>query len=786
MAQTATTASLTGSETKEFGPDVAGRRWRAPRFASSKRPTWEELLAAPVRWPQPSRLRRPLEVQAGGKLAEGLGKLGLTSVGDLLEHLPREGREASTIGGLREEEPATIAVQVRSIAARPVRRRGMKPLVQAKVFDRTGTIGATFFNQPWLVQRYKPGTRLVLHGKLTARGTFNVSHHAPGQDLPIERGPAPAPEAAGEVAHYPASEGVSSTQIFALVQAAWAGLADVPEALDAKTRLCEKLPDRASALAAMHGARDAEERERGRQRLAYEELLLTQLSFLRRRSGRREQGGAIKLDRQASLSARWLEQLPFALTEDQRMAIQEIGEDLGREQAMQRLLLGEVGSGKTVVALWAMLRAVEHGHQSALMAPTETLAEQHFATLQRLLGGEQANVTCALLTGSTPARRRADTLGKLASGELSLIVGTHALIEPDVQFAGLAVAIVDEQHRFGVRQRAAFERSGWPAGSAGGPAEAAGGLAEAAGGLAEAAGGLAEAAVAHVLHMTATPIPRTLALVRYGDLDTTMLRELPAGRQAIETRIVAGEEARARAYEHLREQLRAGRQAYVVCPLISDGDDGPAASAESEAAGGEGLRAATAELERLQAGELKDHRLVLLHGGMRPAEKANAMAQFAAGSADVLIATTVIEVGIDVANATVILIENAERFGISQLHQLRGRVGRGEHRSSCLLGTANAGSPRLQALAEHSDGFELAEIDLKLRNEGELIGVRQSGLSQHRVARLPEDLALLERARERALSIVTADPGLRAPEHALLEDALQRAFGAQVVQPIPG
>jgi ATP-dependent DNA helicase RecG len=771
----AATAVLDPSPAKQ---DAAARDRQLPRaFASTSALTEAQLLAAPVRWPRPSRLEQPLDAQAGGKLAEGLNTLGLTSVGALLEHLPREGREASTIGGLREEEPATITVQVRSIAARPVRRRGMKPLVQAKVFDQTGTIAVTFFNQPWLVQRYKPGTTLVLHGKLTPRGTFNVGHHAPGQDLPAERGQ--APEATGEVAHYPASEGVSSTQIFALVQGAWAALADVPESLDAKTRIGEQLPDRASALAAMHGARDAEERESGRQRLAYEELLLTQLSFLRRRASRREEGRAPKLDGEAAFSVRWLEQLPFAPTADQRLAIEAIGQDLAHEQAMQRLLLGEVGSGKTVVALWAMLRAVEHGHQSALMAPTETLAEQHFATLQRLLGGEQANVTCALLTGSTPARRRADTLGKLASGELSLVVGTHALIEPDVQFAALAVAVIDEQHRFGVRQRAAFERSNAPARPADGP-------------FADPADGQARPAAVHVLHMTATPIPRTLALVRYGDLDTTMLRELPAGRQPIETKIVAGEDARARAYEHLREELRAGRQAYVVCPLINDADDGPG-SPGSEAASGDdrseiGQRAATAELERLREGELKDHRLVLLHGGMKPAEKAHAMAQFAAGLADVLVATTVIEVGIDVANATVILIENAERFGISQLHQLRGRVGRGEHRSSCLLATSNAGagSARLQALVQHSDGFELAEIDLKLRNEGELIGVRQSGLSQHRVARLPEDLALLERARERALSIAAADPKLRAPEHALLEDALQRAFGARAGQPIPG
>jgi ATP-dependent DNA helicase RecG len=727
-------------------------------FASIERLTWDELLLAPVHWPRPSRLEDPLDVPPG-KMADGLQTLGLTSVGALLEHLPRDSRDARTVSGLRGGEAATVAVQVRTIAARPVRRRGMKPLVEATVFDETGTMRATFFNQPWLAQRYKPGTRLVLHGKTTARGTFNVAHHAVGSDRAAHP---PAERAVGEtgapgeiVAHYPGTEGVSSTQILTLVHGARAALADVPEALSAAARASERLPDRAGALAAMHFARTPEEREHGRERLAFEELLLTQLVFLRRRAKRRACKGAPMLDGTPSLSERWLNnELPFALTGDQRRAIEAIGEDLAQERAMQRLLLGEVGSGKTVVAVWALLRAVEHGMQAALMAPTETLAEQHFATLQQLLGGEQANVTCALLTGSTTARRRADTLGKLAGGELSLIVGTHALIEPDVEFRALAVAVVDEQHRFGVRQRAALDAKG-------------------------VAGASGDRAAPHVLHMTATPIPRTLALANYGDLDTTMLRELPRGRQPIDTRIVSGESERERAYEQLREQLRAGRQAYVVCALIEQVED-----AQMGETGQSDLRTATAELERLRKGELRDHRLVLLHGGMRPREKAQAMAEFASGAADVLVATTVIEVGIDVPNASVMLIENAERFGISQLHQLRGRVGRGEHRSSCLL-MGPVGAARLRALQQHTDGFELAEIDLRLRSEGELIGVRQSGLGQHQIACLPEDGELLERARARAEAIVAADPRLREPEHALLGDALERAFGADAFEPIP-
>jgi ATP-dependent DNA helicase RecG len=465
------------------------------------------------------------------------------------------------------------------------------------------------------------------------------------------------------------------------------------------------------------------------------------------------------LAEEPTLSARWLERgLPFELTGDQRRAIEAIGEDLAQPRAMQRLLMGEVGSGKTVVALYAMLRAVEHGHQAALMAPTETLAEQHFATLQRLIGSEP--VAVALLTGSTAASRRTDTLGKLQSGELSMIVGTHALIEPDVHFRSLAVAVVDEQHRFGVRQRAALA-------------------------------GREPSRPPHMLHMTATPIPRTLALAGYGDLDSSALRELPTGRQAIDTRLVVGPDERERAYQELRDHLQAGRQAYVVCPLVEEAEGSDAILGAHPAHPGAaqadiGQRAATAELERLRAGELKGYELVLLHGGMRPREKQRAMSAFASGEADVLVATTVVEVGIDVPNATVMMVENAERFGISQLHQLRGRVGRGEHRASCLLvGGASPDSAKLRALVEHADGFRLAEIDLGLRKEGELVGTRQSGLGQFSVASLPEDAQLLERARAQAEAIVATDPELKAPEHALLGDALERTFGAQAFEPIP-
>jgi ATP-dependent DNA helicase RecG len=726
-----------------------------PAFASTRDLSREELIAAPVRWPRPSRLQAPLE-PGSKKVAAGMRALGLETVGDLLEHLPSDSRESRTIAGLRAGEQATVAVEVRSLAARPVRRRGMRPLVEARVFDASGSMRATFFNQPWLVERYPPGTRLLLHGKADGRGGFGVSHHALAAEAAAEIGVGSESAESAAVAHYPATEGITSTQILTLVQGARRALGDVTEALSAATRVTEGLPDRASALAAMHFPRSHEDLEIGRRRLAFEEMLLTQLLFLRRRARRRSQLGAAALSEPPSMTERWLGGgLPFAPTGDQSRAMQAIREDLAQAIPMQRLLMGEVGSGKTVVALYAMLRAVEHGHQAALMAPTETLAEQHFATVQRLLGGEP--VAAALLTGSTPAGRRRDVLAKLASGELSLVVGTHALIEPDVDFRSLAVAVIDEQHRFGVRQRSALGE-----GDSANPV--------------------------HTLHMTATPIPRTLALARYPDLDTSKLRELPVGRQPIHTRLISGEGERAQAYELVRAELAAGRQAYVVCPLIDEAE--PLAAGDASAAGEPpqvGMRAATAELARLRAGELKGYELALLHGGMRPREKQEAMAAFASGEAQVLVATTVIEVGIDVANSTVMLIENAERFGISQLHQLRGRVGRGEHRSSCLLiGPPHAGgSTRLRALVEHSDGFRLAEIDLEMRSEGELTGTRQSGFGHFRVARLPEDAPLLELARAQAEAIVAADPELQSPEHALLGLALEGRLAGEELEPIP-
>jgi ATP-dependent DNA helicase RecG len=719
---------------------IVGRPMAAPlsmpvQFASAEPFTSAEIAQAPVRLPRPSRLQAPLAHDLGPRAARALDTLGLHTVGDLLEHLPRARGEARTIATLQRNETATLLVEVARIASKPVRRRGMKPRVEATVADHTGSARVSFFNQPWLVQRYPPGTRLLLTVRTDARGRVSVTAHAPTELQAATD---------AQVAQYPASEGIDSTRILALIREHRGAIADTPEPLPARLRVREDLPDRPAALAALHFPSTEGEAEGGRRRLAFEELLLAQLALLLRRARRERATVAPSLDGRRTLTRRWLQSgLPFPLTSDQANALEDIDRDLAQRHPMQRLLMGEVGSGKTVVALFALLRAVEQGWQGALMAPTETLAEQHFATIQTLMPGEA--VPAALLTGSTSAARRADTLGKLASGELQLVVGTHALIEPDVRFARLGVAVVDEQHRFGVRQRAALDAKG-----------------------PEVAG---EQLTPHVLHMTATPIPRTLALVQYGDLDDTVLKQLPRGRRPIETFVASGERERARAYERIREELRAGRQAFVVCPLVE----------ESEALQ---AKAARAEFERLRNSELRGFRVVLMHGQLRPREKQEAMAAFAAGGADVLVATSVIEVGIDVPNATVMLVEDAERYGISQLHQLRGRIGRGEHPSLCLL-FGSKDSARLKALAAHRDGFELARIDLRLRKEGELIGgVRQHGLAQFKVAQLPDDELLLERARARATAILDADPELDQPDHALLAQALAAAYGPEALSTV--
>jgi ATP-dependent DNA helicase RecG len=714
------------------------------------------LLDVPLRSiPRPERLASPLTSLAGvgPKLAASAARIGLDTLGDLVENLPHgyaDSAAPTEIAELRIGRRATIVAEVRSARVRPTRRRNLR-ILEATVADPSGSVRAIWFNQAWLAERLRPGVRVLLGGRLERRdfkvdaheilgpdGAADESRRDPIRDAP---GPPSGLHTQGIVPTHPAGEGVKVGRLREWTWTALAHASDVLEALPAPVRERRGHPGAADARVAIHFPHDAGEVEPARRRLAYEELFLHQAALLSRREERGSELFGTPLDPPGELVTSWIASLPFELTADQVSARSEIDGDLGRERPMQRLLMGEVGSGKTVIALAAMLRAVESGAQAALMAPTETLAEQHFATLELLLGG--AGIPIALLTGSSKAASRRRTLEALATGELPLVVGTHALIEPAVGFARLAVVVVDEQHRFGVRQRRALDAKG-PAGRA-----------------------------PHVLHMTATPIPRTLSLTAYGDLDTTALRELPAGRRPISTWHV-GEERRAGAYGFIRERLDEGRQAYVVCPLVKESETAQA-------------KAATVEAERLRAGELAGYEIEVLHGQMAAADKSAAMARFVSGEAQVLVATSVIEVGIDVPNAGVMLIEGADRYGLSQLHQLRGRIGRGEHESHCILFAdpeSDRARRRLEAIARERDGFRLAEVDLELRGEGEVLGTRQSGLPRFRAATLPEDAELLLAAREDLVALLAEHGSLEAPALGPLMDAVRARFGDERAEPI--
>jgi ATP-dependent DNA helicase RecG len=726
------------------------------RFGSDNESTAAELRDAPVHWPRPSALDAPLTSLSGvgPKLAEAAAEAGIGTVGDLLMRFPHSHRDRTVVpvAELDPGDSGTIRVEVLGNAPRPFRRRGLS-IVSVKVGDDSGHVRASWFNQPWVAQKLRPGSTLLLTGSRDGRG-FRVSEYevlpsAGGGDVGgVEDSSArsapptspPGPAAGSLVPVHPATEALRPGRIREWVEQAIGLAPNLVEALPAELRARRGLAAVADAVKAVHFPAGEEDVEGARGRLAFEELFLYQAVLASRRRARRVARPAPRMGTPGELVSRWLESLPFEPTAGQLAAFDEIDADLDSGEPTQRLLMGEVGSGKTVVALYAMLRALEAGHQAVLMAPTETLAEQHAATLDRLLGGEMIPFT--LLTGATPASTRKQAIEKLAAGETGLVIGTHALLEPSVSFSRLAVCVVDEQHRFGVEQRRALD--------------------------AKAPAGLAP----HVLHMTATPIPRTLSLTAYGDLDTTALRELPAGRSPVETRLV-GEADRAAAFELLRAELREGRQAFVVCPLV----------VESEKQQG---RAAEVEAGRLAAGELRGFELGVLHGQMPSAEKAAAMSRFASGETQVLVATTVIEVGIDVPNATVMVIEGAERYGVSQLHQLRGRVGRGEHRSYCLLLPEDAGElarRRLKAVARTGDGFELAEVDLALRGEGEVLGTRQHGLPRFALAELPEDTPLLLEAREEVLALLREHGSLDVARLGPLMDAARRRFGG--TDPIP-
>ena len=690
-------------------------------------------------------LETPIE-QAPGitpKLGESIRELGIRSVGQLVAYLPfRHEREEAESG--MDQIAAGQIVSVRGTIEATRLVRSAKSRFEAVLTDGPNRLDLVWFNQPYLKDKLHPGLRVRVQGKVNARmGMMQIT----GAKFEVIRETAadPAMRDLRFRPVYPASEACSSIQIERAVKSVLPlALPLIVDHFDEAYRKPRELPDLASAYAQMHQPESEEQAKRARRRLAYDELFLLQLGLAATRLERSGGARAPVLRWAPVLDTRIRKRFPFELTDAQTAVVKEIAADLTKPEPANRLIQGDVGSGKTAVALYAMLMAVASGHQAALMVPTEILAEQHAASIGRLLKGSEVRVQ--LLTGALKGAARREATAAIASGEVDLVIGTHAVIGQGVKFASLAVVVIDEQHRFGVHQRAKLRAKGESADL-----------------------------VPHTLVMTATPIPRTLAMTLFGDLDVSTIDKLPPGRKPVKTRVVppplAGE-----VYSWVRERVEKGEQAFVVAPAIEPGDPDDGTSIN-----GPGSLASVKELhERLGRAELAGKRLDVMHGQMEQHERESVMDRFRRGEIDVLIATTVIEVGVDVANATVIVVEHAERFGLAQLHQLRGRVGRGSKPGACIL-IATPVTPqseaRLATLAATTDGFKLAEKDLEIRGFGDVLGVRQSGMPPFKVADLSKDLDLLTMARRDAMAMVKASPKLDKPELALLKRRLLRAHG---------
>ena len=680
----------------------------------------------------------------GPKREKELAKYGLETLEDVLWHLPFRYEDRRRLGTTRDlcaGETQTLVVQVRRCDEKSV-GRSRRRILSVLANDADGGIELIWYHQVrWFSSRMKEGSRWLVHGRVEAGyGSFLRMVH-PEVEALAEEEEAPA---AGLVPVYEKPTAMPPQTMRRIVEAAVTEFASaipvlLPESLRREHGLLA-LPD---AMAAVHqpdadadSEALAEMRSEGHRSIVFEELFLVQLGLLLRKASSEEAPG-ISFSNSATLAARMIEGLPFALTGAQQRVIEEISSDMGRPHPMHRLVQGDVGSGKTVVAVAAALRAIEAGHQAVLMAPTELLAEQHWKTVQRVAGG--LGVRLAYLSGEVGAAERRELLPALADGEPALVVGTHALIQEEVRFGCLGLAIIDEQHRFGVMQRAILGRDG-DAGAA-----------------------------PDVLLMTATPIPRTMALSVYGDLDLSTIDELPPGRKPILTEVLPASR-RERAWGRIEAEVAQGRQAYVVFPLIEESENSD-------------LRDATQGAEELAA-RFPQLRIALIHGRVAARDREVLMREFQAGQWDVLVATTVIEVGIDVPNATLMVIEHAERFGLSQLHQLRGRVGRGDAAASCLLLAEYAQSKeareRLRVMTETGDGLKIAEADLAIRGPGAMLGTRQSGLPDFRVANLLRDQDLLHEARRAAAGLLADDPGLEAAEHKALREGLERLWAGRL------
>lgn len=658
----------------------------------------------------------------GPKTAERFEKLGILTLSDLLCHYPRRYLDFSKPYSIAEAPSDTECVVKAEVFAKPGGRilPGGRRMERITAGDDVSSLEVTWFNNPYAVQKLELGQEYYFQGTVTGgmlrRQMVNpqVRTDAQVSSSPFE-------------AVYPQTEGLTSSAIAKCVRQLLPHVELLPDPLPPGMLKKYRLLPKADAVRAIHCPASEEEAFAARRRLIYEELLVLQLGI-----GRMKNHGAASTGapmQKADASPFW-DALPFSPTGAQRRAVEEILTDMAGETSMNRLLQGDVGSGKTLVAaaaIWACIRA---GYQAALLAPTEILASQHAENLNRLLAPFGMRV--ALLTGGMKAAPRRTTLAAIRDDEADLIVGTHAILSEGVDFARLGLAVVDEQHRFGVRQR---------------------GL------LAE------KAANPHLLVMSATPIPRTLGLLMYGDLDISILDELPPGRKPVKTRCITGKK-RADLYGFLDREIGAGRQVYIVCPAIED-------------AGGSGLNAVKSYYEDIAKALLPDRRVGLMHGRLKPKEKAEVMEDFKAGRLDALVSTTVIEVGVDVPNATVMVIENAERYGLSALHQLRGRVGRGAAESWCFLVSDNASESvqkRLRFLCSTSDGFAVAQYDLETRGPGDFFGSRQHGLPTLQVADLMNDTRTLHAAQSEAAALLAADPLLERPEHALLAHQVEQMF----------
>lgn len=697
---------------------------------------------------------------ASEALEEGLE---IAQVRQLLHHYPRryiDRSSVATIVDLKVGQQATVIATVKKVASRQTRQR--KSMVTVTLYDGTGYLDLTFFNQPWTANTHKEGQELAVSGVINMyRGRLQVQN----QEVEVLGGAGTETVHTGRITPvHPATDGVSTRTIRDLV---WRTLEQLPELADplpGDVVRDEKLSSFDAAVRAIHFPETDAERASAEERLKFDELFMLELGVAFRKHRVEAATLGVEHPPGAELVRSFMSALPFEATDAQLRAVEDVAAAMARPRPMNVLLQGDVGSGKTMVALFAAVTAAASGHQAAIMAPTEVLASQHGRSVAALLDGIGARnltdtaapkrgdgqasllddavvaepaLTYAVLTASVTGKDRERVLSGLAFGMVDLVVGTHALVQEGVAFKDLSLVVIDEQHRFGVHQRMVLKGKG---------------------------------ADPDVLIMTATPIPRTLALTYYGDLDVIVLDEMPKGRQPIETRVLRSRDDRSSAYELIRGEVAGGRQAFVVCAAIDEGNKADVRAAEKEA-------------EHLATEVFPDLRVDLLHGRMRPADKDRIMEEFRTGACDVLIATTVVEVGVDVPNATVMLVENAERFGLAQLHQLRGRIGRGAHPSYCLL--SDHGGPdnevaaaRLAAMVRTTDGFELADEDLRLRGEGTLFDVRQSGLPDLKLARLAEDMDLVKRARARAFGVIETDPELTG--HAGLLAELQARFEGSI------